>query len=182
MQVDFLQKHLRAPMAIVCLLSAPCYAVDYLSVEQAQKLMFPQAAEFQKAHVLFTSEQKNSIEEKSGVRVAAKAQKIWNVLGTEGNFLGWFVVDYVIGKHLLIDYTVGISAAKEVLDVEILSYRESYGGEIRSKNWLGQFAGKTLSSPLTLNRDITNIGGATLSARHVTEGIKRILATINVIS
>ena len=33
----------------------------------------------------------------------------------------------------------------------------------------------TPSSPLQLNGDITNISGATLSSRHVTDGVKRML-------
>ena len=51
------------------------------------------------------------------------------------------------------------------------------GGEIRNADWRKQFVGKTARSPLLLNDDIRNISGATLSSRHVTEGIKRILAT-----
>jgi Na+-transporting NADH:ubiquinone oxidoreductase subunit NqrC len=64
-----------------------------------------------------------------------------------------------------------------VHSVEILQYRESYGGEVRSPSWLGQFAGKTSASPLKVNGDIRNIAGATLSSLHVTEGVKRVLAT-----
>jgi Na+-translocating ferredoxin:NAD+ oxidoreductase RnfG subunit len=36
--------------------------------------------------------------------------------------------------------------------------------------------GKTSQSPLKLDRDIKNISGATLSCRHVTDGVKRLLA------
>jgi Na+-transporting NADH:ubiquinone oxidoreductase subunit NqrC len=60
--------------------------------------------------------------------------------------------------------------------VEILEYRESYGGEISNRSWLSQFVGKTSRDPLELDQDIRNISGATLSSRHVTEGVKRILA------
>jgi Na+-transporting NADH:ubiquinone oxidoreductase subunit NqrC len=61
--------------------------------------------------------------------------------------------------------------------VEILQYRESYGGEVREPSWLGQFIGKTAASPLKVGSDIRNISGATLSSLHLTEGVKRILAT-----
>ncbi len=171
---------LSAPLVLASAVISPAYATDYLQIEEAQKLVFPSAKEFKVAHVIFTDQQKKLIEERSGIQVSTKAQKIWEVLGEKHEKLGWFVVDYVIGKHSLIDYAVAIDTNKQVLDVEILSYRESYGGEIRSKNWRDQFKGKTLSNHLTLNDDITNIGGATLSSRHVTEGIKRILATLNV--
>jgi Na+-translocating ferredoxin:NAD+ oxidoreductase RnfG subunit len=173
-------RYLTSPVALVCFAVAPCYATDYMTIEEAQRLCFPSATEFQVAHVVFTDEQKGRIEQQIGARVGIRAQKIWRVSGEGGKSLGWFVVDYVIGKHLLIDYAVAIDSNRTVRNVEILSYRESYGGEIRSEAWRKQFEGKTKSSRLELNEDITNIGGATLSARHVTEGVKRVLAVIDV--
>ena len=70
----------------------------------------------------------------------------------------------------------GSMAAGRIHRVDILQYRESYGGEVRSPSWLGQFVGKTSGSPLKVGADIRNISGATLSSMHVTEGVKRILA------
>ena len=86
-----------------------------------------------------------------------------------------FVLDHVVGKHLYIDYAVSIEGGR-VRRVDILAYRELYGGEVRSPSWLSQFVGKTSSSPLKVGSDIRNISGATLSSMHVTEGVQRILA------
>ncbi len=47
--------------------------------------------------------------------------------------------------------------------------------QARYPNWRDQFVGNTVKSPLRLDEDIANIGGATLSSRHVTDGIKRLL-------
>jgi Na+-translocating ferredoxin:NAD+ oxidoreductase RnfG subunit len=93
-----------------------------------------------------------------------------------GQFQGFFIVDYVIGKHLVIDYAVALDPQGRVNQVEIMEYRESYGGEVANPDWLAQFNGKTSHDPLEMDRNIRNISGATLSSRHVTEGIKRILA------
>jgi hypothetical protein len=87
---------------------------------------------------------------------------------------GIFVADHVVGKHLYIDYAVSIVGG-HVHRVDILAYRESYGGEVRSPSWLAQFVGKTAGSPVKVGSDIRNISGATLSSIHVTEGVKRIL-------
>ena len=57
----------------------------------------------------------------------------------------------------------------------MLEYREAYGGEIANRSWLQQFAGKGGGDALVPGLDITIISGATLSSRHVTEGIKRVL-------
>ena len=164
-----------APSAIVISIAAPAHAVRYLSVEQAQKLAFPDATRFVEAHVLFTPSDVAGIERRSGQKVRARGQQVWRALA-EDRLVGFFIVDYVIGKHLVIDYAVALDPSGRVGNVEILEYRESYGGEISNRSWLSQFVGKTSRDPLELDQDIRNISGATLSSRHVTEGVKRILA------
>ena len=87
--------------------------------------------------------------------------------------LGYFLVDEVVGKFERITYAVGINTDGSVRQVEVLSYRESHGHEIRLPAWRKQFVGKTASSPLQVGEDIANISGATLSCTHITEGIRR---------
>jgi hypothetical protein len=129
-----------APAVAVISVSAPAYAVQYLSVSEAQKLAFPSAT--------FTEVQPG---------------RVWKA--SSG---GLFVLDHVIGKHLFIDFAVSLDRAGRVHRVDILQYRESYGGEIRSPSWLAQFVGKSASSPLKVGSDIRNISGATLSSRRST--------------
>ena len=143
---------LTLPAAVVASVS-PSYAVQYLTIDAAQKLAFPSA---------------NRFVENGGLTWKAQAGD---------RLLGLFVVDHVIGKHLYIDYAVALDPTGRVMRVEILQYRESYGGEVREPGWLAQFVGKTSASPLKVGGDIRNISGATLSSLHVTEGVKRILAT-----
>jgi hypothetical protein len=131
-------------------ISTSAYATTYLSVEQAQHAIFP------------------------GATLAATGQP--NAWRTSSG--GYFVVDRVIGKHEYITYAVGINPNGTVKQIEIMQYIESYGYEVRNASWRAQFVGKSASSPLELNNDITNIGGATLSSRHVTEGVKRVLQQV----
>lgn len=60
--------------------------------------------------------------------------------------------------------------------MDILEYRETHGYEVRNARWRAQFAGKDAHSELQLGRDVRNIRGATLSCRHVTSGVRRLLA------
>ena len=46
--------------------------------------------------------------------------------------------------------------------VDILVYREAYGGEICSKVFLKQFYGKTSQSKIKIGDDIQGISGATI--------------------
>ena len=155
-------KTFTVPAALVLSTSAPSFAVTYLSVEQAQKLIFPGAA--------LTPEQRAAIEKASDMRLRTEP-KVWRVAGG-----GWFIADEVLGKHEYITYAVGLTANGAVKQIEILEYRESYGGEVREAKWRAQFTGKTAQAPLRLDQDIRNISGATLSSRHITEGVRRVLA------
>jgi Na+-translocating ferredoxin:NAD+ oxidoreductase RnfG subunit len=90
------------------------------------------------------------------------------------------VLDEVVGKFELISYAVAIDLDARVRQVEILSYRESHGGEIRNAAWRQQFTGKRAESGMALGEGIANISGATLSCTHVTDGVRRIAAVAQV--
>ena len=90
-------------------------------------------------------------------------------------------LDQVLGKHDLIDYAVGMDMEGRIVGVEILEYRESYGGEIHSEKWRAQFTGKTARHAIRLNRDISNLSGATISCRNVTEGVKRLTSAFELV-
>jgi Na+-translocating ferredoxin:NAD+ oxidoreductase RnfG subunit len=49
------------------------------------------------------------------------------------------------------------------------------GEQIREKKWLQQFKGRDASQTLRFNEDIKNITGATLSSKHVTNGVQRLM-------
>lgn len=155
----------------VAVLSSSAYATSYLTVEQAQQLMFP-GAQLAESFVTLSNEQRQQIERLAGVAVSRPQIRAWRAPAG-----GLFIVDEVVGKHELITYALGLNADGSVRQVEILDYRESYGWEIRNQNWRHQFVGKTPADPLRLDKDIRNISGATMSCRHVTEGVKRLLAT-----
>ncbi|MCB1630119.1 MAG: FMN-binding protein, partial [Xanthomonadales bacterium] len=91
----------------------------------------------------------------------------------------WFIVDQVIGKHENIDMAVGLSATGQVTGIEILVYRETYGYEVRNEKWRAQFHGRDHTQLLKLDDPIRNISGATLSCRHITDGINRLTQTWN---
>jgi hypothetical protein len=157
-------------LPISALIAPSTFAVQYLTVDQAQRAIFP-GRSFTAAPVKLTPGQRKAIEQASGVRLLHDEQQVWRVSGG-----GWFIVDEVVGKHEFITYGVGLNANGSVKQIEVMDYRETYGADIRNENWRAQFVGKTSQSPLKLDRDIKNISGATLSCRHITDGVKRLLA------
>lgn len=168
-----------ATLAPVALLSAAAptvaHATQYLTVAQAQSQMFPSATAFVDRSLTFTLAQRKAIRQASGV-ASTKGQRIYEARAAGGR-LGWMFVDQVLGKHELITYAVALDPVGAIRAIEILDYRETYGGEIRNPKWRQQFVGKRNGATLHLDRDIKNISGATLSSRHVTDGVRRLLAT-----
>jgi Na+-translocating ferredoxin:NAD+ oxidoreductase RnfG subunit len=163
-----------------CAVTAPVFATQYLSPEQAQKLMFPEADAFRAQPLTLNTAQMRQVEQLAGLPTRSSQ---WRVVGAyKGDaLLGYMVLDDVIGKFELISYAVGLNPDASVRQVEILAYRESHGGEIRLPAWRKQFAGKSAKSgDLRIGAGINNISGATLSCTHVTDGVRRIAAVAQV--
>ena len=161
-------------------LAVPAYAVQYQTLEQAQKMQFPEAAQFVRADVMMTPEIRQQIEKISGVRVRNSVQQVWRA-EAGGKALGWIVLDEVIGKHEFITYVVALLPDGVVKGIDILDYRETHGSEIKNEKWRAQFIGKKDGDAFKLDEDIKNISGATLSCKNITNGVKRIVATYQVV-
>lgn len=155
--------------------SSSAFAADYLTVSEAQHILVPQADSFAPFSVTLSPAQLAQIRQISGVPQRSAQPRVWRAT-SGGRLVGWVIVDEVIGKHEYITYATGISPDGHVLGVEILSYRESKGGQVRDARWRSLFRGKTVRDKFKLNQDIPNISGATLSSRNITDGVKRLLA------
>lgn len=166
--------HFIAVPAVVASASTVEAAV-YHSVASAQKACFPGDAQFVSADLSLTPEHRKAIEKSSGVRVRLATQKLWRV-EVKGALEGWFFVDEVLGKHEYITYALAVEVDGRIRALEIMEYRENYGGEVRNADWRAQFHGKQWGADQTWTTGIKTISGATLSCRHVTDGVKRLLA------
>ena len=160
------------PLAILglAMMSAPimAHAKIYVSAEQAQKILFPKKI-LTKYPILITEDLQEKMRIASSIRYLFQGERIWRA--ADGS---WFVVDEVIGKHEMITYAVAINPNGSIVGIEVLEYVESYGYEVAEAQWRKQFVGKTVNDPIKLNQDIQNIGGATLSCKHLTDGVKRV--------
>jgi FMN-binding protein len=91
------------------------------------------------------------------------------------SLLGFAAVGNVIGKDQWITFLVALDAADRLVDVDILVYREPYGGEVAYDAWRKQFRGKSAPDSLRVGKEIRGISGATISVRAVTAGVRRML-------
>lgn len=172
---------MRAPACLTLLAAAPAgaFATDYLTADQAQRLMFPDATSFRAQDLALDSAQMKQVEQLAGLPARSVH---WHVIAAykADALLGWMVLDNVVGKFELISYAVGLNLDASIKQVEVLSYRESHGGEVRNPAWRRQFVGKRAPAGLTVGDGIANISGATLSCTHLTDGVRRIAAIAQV--
>jgi Na+-translocating ferredoxin:NAD+ oxidoreductase RnfG subunit len=172
---EWIHRIIVPPAIILAASPLPCYATTYLTVDQAQKVCFSDATSFLPADVKLTTQQVKAIEKDSGVHVRLDSQKVWRAMAGD-KFLGWLIQDEVLGKHEFINWALALNADGSVKQIEILDYRETYGYQIREEKWRRQFYGKQHGAKFKLDDDIKNVSGATLSCRHITDGVKRLLS------
>jgi hypothetical protein len=167
----------RIPTVLLAALSpaAIVVAADYLSLDAAQKAVYPDADNFQEVVVQQTPDQINALLALAGPQPPHGTIRIFKAT-RNGSVLGHVFVDEVIGRENLITYAIGIDADGALRNLEIMSYRESHGGEVRNPGWRAQFDHRDSLSQLRFRTDIKNISGATLSSEHVTQGVRWLLA------
>lgn len=159
---------------------APAYAGQYATSDEAARRAFPEATSFKESVFQLTANELRLVTEATGLPAKPILWRAMIALNAD-KVLGIMVVDGVIGKFELIDYAVGIGVDGKIRNVEILAYRESHGYEVRLPAWRKQFVGKTKTDKLRVSEDIASISGATMSATHITDGVRRIVSTVDIL-
>jgi Na+-translocating ferredoxin:NAD+ oxidoreductase RnfG subunit len=164
-----------APIGVAAF-SQSARATTYFTSATVREALFPSATNFIDRSVILTSEQSKAISKASSARVTKSKIAAWEARGPSGK-LGTMFIDQVYGKHEFITYAVALGPDGDVRQIEIMDYRETYGDQIRIPKWRAQFTGKRHGQPLKFTKEIKNISGATLSCLHITDGVRRVLAT-----
>ncbi len=171
----------RSLLGLVAALPASAYAADYLSAEQAQAAIFPEATGFESRAALLEPGALAKLQAPP-VSQLASGHLAYVLARANGVVVGAVVIDEVIGKYERIRFAVGVALDGRVRQIEILRYSESHGQEVRLLAWRKQFAGKSATAALSIGKDIDNISGATLSCTHVTDGVRRIATVLAALS
>jgi electron transport complex protein RnfG len=96
------------------------------------------------------------------------------VAESRGAVDGFAVVVEELGQHEPITFGIAADASGRIVRVEVMAYREAYGGEIRSPRFLSQFVG----APGKSLDDVDAISGATLSVKSSKRAVSRALDLI----
>ncbi|MBI3320191.1 MAG: FMN-binding protein [Candidatus Omnitrophica bacterium] len=146
----------------------------YLTRDEALRLAFGPSTTVSEDHRTVPSTSRAAIEQRLNRKITEDSFTFY-VGHSAGGIEGYGLVLDEMGKHEPITFLVTITPDGHVKDVMVLEYRESRGGEVRQKSFLKQYVGKTSRDPLELDEDITPMTGATISARAVSDGVKKAL-------
>jgi len=101
-------------------------------------------------------------------------EESFSVIKQKDVVLGYYVVAQAPSKFHQFDYYIIFNSEAEILKIEILQYRENYGAEICSKNWLKTFINISTNTYVEYNRSIDAISGATISVNSIKRDVFKV--------
>lgn len=107
--------------------------------------------------------------------VDIKNSRIYKVFDADSKKkIGYLYVGEAPSRMNKFDYALYLDTQMKIKKVEVLMYRENYGGQIGNKLWLKQFIGKVNGEQMKFESDIDGISGATISSKSITYNISKI--------
>ncbi len=150
----------------------------HLTVGEALELAFPEC-EIERRTVYLTDRQKTEAGELARVQLSGTIIYPYVAL-KDGQIAGVAYFDSHIVRTLPETVMVAIDRNDRVQRVELMVFNEP-PDYIPPDAWYRQFSGQCLDDRLALNRKIRGILGATLTTRHTTDAVRRMLAIHHVI-
>lgn len=122
--------------------------------------------------VTLTASEKVSLEKRLGSRLLTPFCDLWEIR-CHGRLEGMALVDEEMGKHQPITFLIAMDSHSRIKRVEVLVYREKYGGGVRSPRFTSQFNDKSSADPLRVGRDLDAVSGATISSKALSLGARK---------
>ena len=172
---------------IMFALAAVSFAFVVLTKEEALKEVFFSGAEIEKETKELTGATLAKIKERLGgnliytqegsesAPVEAHTKIDFYFAKKDGERRGVAIIDVEPGKWGPVEIITAMTTDAVVKNVRVMSYQEQRGQPIARSSFMNQYNGKTSKSPLTVDKDIIPISGATISSRAATFTVRKAL-------
>lgn len=157
----------------------PAIAKAFYSKEEALALAFPQAEKVDQRSFFLTDEQAQQVATLAAAPVESKLATFY-VGQKNGTVVGYAFIETHIVRTQPETFLIILSPTGSIQKVFVLAFYEPEE-YLPSERWLQQFDQQVLGPELQLRRHIHGIAGATLTARAVTSGVRRVLALFQVL-
>ena len=161
------------------LASVSVNAAVFYNRRQALELAFPEADKILTRTVFIKPEQLKRIQRLA--HAPMESQMLSFYVGYKGErLLGYAFIDAHVVRTQPETFLTVLTPQGRVKMVQILAFHEP-PEYMPPPRWLQQFSGRELTPGLRLKADIQGITGATMSARAITYGVRKILAIYQVV-
>ena len=146
-----------------------------ISCEEHLSNLYPVDTDFSMHILLLDKQVKKKVENKVKQRFYRDKLYYWNI--TKGDStMAYAFLDNVIGKSMPITFMVILNIDGDIINANVIKYRESYGSEVGNKGWLQQFIDFNNNSDYNIGKEIDGISGATISVKSMSKGMQKITA------
>ena len=161
---------------IILLLTSVLFAGDIKSAcEEHLFSLYPENTDI-RMHIL-TLDKHIKKEVENHVKQKFYRDKLYYWTISQGDTtIAYAFLDNVIGKSMPITFLVLLNINGDIINTNVIKYREAYGGEVSNKGWLQQFINRNNNSSYTIGKDIDGISGATISVKSMSKGMQKITA------
>lgn len=146
--------------------------------EEALALYFP-GATIERSTAFLTDGQVDAIQQRARASVESKIVTYYTA-SEENTPVGTAFLETKTVRTMPATFIVVINPDTTVRSVELLAFHEPED-YMPSRRWLDQFNEAGLRDDLFLKRGVQNIAGATLSARAISDAVRRLLATYAIV-
>jgi len=172
---------LLAAPSVVLVAPAPVWGGQaYLHEADAARAIFPESTGSARRQIDLSDAEVAALSKAMGRRVDARSYPYLEVRSEKGTLGFIFMLD-VIGESLPITFAIGVTVDGALQDVQVRVFREPQGEAIQEKRFRRQFVGKHSKDPITLDKDIDAISGATISSRSATFAARKGLLLAEVV-
>ncbi len=152
----------------------------YLSKEEALEMAFVDADRIEKKTEILLPGQLEEITRLSGARDISRIFTYYAGFESDRR-VGYAVIGSARGRSRRFKFMMAVGVELSIEMVEILSYQDIHGSEVRQGWFKRQFAGKRISDPIRIYEDIRNVSGATISCEALAEKVRVSLVTLSVV-
>jgi len=150
----------------------------FLKQEDALEKVFAGCDTVESEYLVLTSEGHEYFKELLKRPFLAKTFPVY-IGKKDGEVDRYAIITEEMGCFHPITWIMSTDSEGNILKTAVMIYRETRGHEITRKRFLHQFKGKSIDAPLSINKDVIRITGATVSVRAVCRGIKKVLTILN---
>ncbi len=151
---------------------------DFITVDEALKLAFPTST-ITRHTIYLSKEQMEQARKLAGMDIPSALVYPY-VAMKDGEMIGIAYFDAHVVRTLSETIMMTVDLEDRIQRIEVLDFNEPHN-YVPKTAWYQQFVGQRLDDDLALKRNIRSIAGATLTARHTTDSVRRMMALHHVI-